>query len=78
MPMKKLNTGTWKQKTFYGFIFIAGYFYQPNFIYENFWSRADFYKYIPFTVPFWFYSIVCGFGFTVIVWSFVKFSRKHL
>lgn len=76
--MTKLSIGTWKQRVFYGSMFLLGYLYQPNFIYENFWSRADFYKSIPFTVPFWLYSIVCGVVFAFIVWSFNRFARKNL
>jgi hypothetical protein len=76
--MRKLKTGTWKQRVFYGFIFLIGYIRQPNFVYENFWSRADFYESLPFAVPFWFYSIVCGVVFAFIVWCLIRFAKKHL
>ena len=76
--MRKLNTGTWKQRVFYGLMFFIGYIRQPNFVYENFWSRADFYESLPFAVPFWFYSIVCGVVFAFIVWGFIRFAKKYL
>ena len=76
--MRKLDTGTWKQRVFYGFMFLIGYIRQPNFVYENFWSRAEFYESLPFAVPFWFYSIVCGAVFAVIVWGLIRFAKKHL
>jgi hypothetical protein len=76
--MRKLNTGTWKQRVFYGFIAFLGFFYQPNFIYENFWSRADFYKTMPFAVPFWLYCSICGLAFATLVWGFNRFAKKHL
>ena len=42
--MQKINTGTWKQKVFHPFIFLCAIIIPvPNPIYENFWSKADFY-----------------------------------
>ena len=35
-----------------GFVFLSAFFYQPNWVYENFWSKADFYGSLPFTVPY--------------------------
>ena len=32
--------------------FISAMAYQPNWVYENFWSEAEFYDSIPFTVPY--------------------------
>jgi hypothetical protein len=32
--------------------FLIAMVYQPNWVYENFWSKADFYDAIPFTVPY--------------------------
>ena len=31
--------------------FLVAMLYQPNWAYENFWSKADFYDSIPFNVP---------------------------
>lgn len=77
--MRKLNTGTWKQKIFYTFIFLSTIIIpEPNPIYENFWSKADFYESIPFTVSYWEYKIIYAAVFSLFVWGFVKFSRKHL
>ena len=76
--MRKINTGTWKQRVFYGFMFLIGYVRQPNFVYENFWSRADFYESLPVAVPYWFDSIVCGAVFAIIVWAFIRFAKKNL
>lgn len=39
-------------------IFLAAFFYQPNWVYENFWSRADFYESLPFTVPYLVFQVV--------------------
>lgn len=41
-----------------GLIFLVAFLYQPNWIYENFWSRADFYESLPFTVPFLVFQLV--------------------
>ena len=35
-----------------GAVFLATMLFQPNWVYENFWSKADFYNSIPFTVPY--------------------------
>ena len=32
--------------------FLVAMAYQPNWVYENFWSNADFYDLIPFKVPY--------------------------
>ena len=34
-------------------IFVVSFFIQPNWFYDNFWAKADFYESIPFKVPFW-------------------------
>ena len=41
-----------------GLIFLVAFFYQPNWVYENFWSRADFYESLPFTVPYLVFQLV--------------------
>jgi hypothetical protein len=77
--MRKLNTGNWKQKIFYTFIFLITLIVpEPTPIFENFWSKADFYDSIPFTVYYLQYKIIYAAVFSLLVWGFVKFSRKHL
>ena len=38
--------------------FLSAMLYQPNWVYENFWSKAAFYDSIPFTVPYLAFLIV--------------------
>ena len=38
--------------------FLTAMVYQPNWVYENFWSKADFYSLIPFAVPFLVFLII--------------------
>ena len=40
------------------FTFLLGMLYQPNWVYENFWSKAAFYNSIPFTVPYLTFLII--------------------
>ena len=77
--MRKLNTGTWKQKIFYSFIILCAYIFpEPNPIYENFWSRADFYDSIPFTVYYWEYKIFYTVVLATLIWGFIRFAKKYL
>jgi len=42
--------------------FLSAMLYLPNWVYENFWSKADFYHSIPISVPYLvfllFYSVI--------------------
>ena len=38
--------------------FILAMVYQPKWVYENFWSKADFYDSIPFTVPYFIFLLI--------------------
>lgn len=57
--------------------FSTSMLYQPNWVYENFWSKADFYDSIPFTVPYLAFLII----YSVIITSFaelaIRFIKKY-
>ncbi len=76
--MRKLNTGTWKQKVFYGFTFLVGVIYQPNFIYENFYYNQRWSDGAWWAPRFELYVILCGLGLSFLFWGFIKFSKKNL
>jgi hypothetical protein len=59
-------------------IFALGFIYQPNWAYENFWSRADFYESIPFAVPFIVFKLVFASAQTGFAWICIKLIKKYL
>ena len=76
--MKKATQATKKQMVFYVVIFFFGFMYQPNWVLDNFWLRADFYDDIPFQVPYLVFLIIYSFLNTILVWYVVKFIKKYL
>jgi hypothetical protein len=50
--VNKFRSLTLKQYTFYGSIFLLGFVYQPNWVRDNFWLKADFYSALPFQFPY--------------------------
>lgn len=58
--------------------FLSAMVYQPNWVYENFWSKADFFEDIPFQVPYLVFLINYSFLSTIFVWYVVKFVKKYL
>lgn len=63
---------------FYAFVFLVGLIYQPNWVYNNFWFKADFYDDIPFQVPYLVFQIVYSLMNTIFVFYLVKFVKKYL
>ncbi|CAB4756268.1 unannotated protein [freshwater metagenome] len=57
--------------------FISAMAYQPNWVYENFWSKADFYDSIPFTVPFLVFLIIYSSITTGLVELGIRLIKKH-
>ena len=69
---------TLKQSTFYTFIFLFGFIYQPNWVYENFWSKAEFYDSLPFQFPYLGYILIYSSLSTGLAFFFVTFAKRHL
>ena len=61
-----------------GFIFLCAFMYQPSWIYENFWSKADFYDSLPFTVPFFVFLMIYASISTVIAEHGFRFIKKRV
>jgi hypothetical protein len=76
--MKKAIKATKKQMVFYVFAFSFGLVYQPNWVINNFWLKADFYDDIPFQVPYLVFLIIYSFLNTIFIWYLVKFVKKYL
>ena len=59
------------------FTFLLGFIYQPNWVYNNFWFKADFYDSIPFTVPYWSFLLIYSILSTVLVEVLIRFIKKY-
>lgn len=69
---------TVNQIIFFAFIFLLGLIHQPNWVYENFWAKADFYDFIPFDVPFLVFAFVSSSVQTCLAWVGLKLIKKYL
>ena len=57
--------------------FISAMAYQPNWVYENFWSKAEFYDSIPFTVPYLVFLIIYSAITTGLAELGIRFVKKY-
>jgi len=57
--------------------FLVAMAYQPNWVYENFWSKADFYNSIPFTVPYLAFLLIYSAITTGFVALGIRFVKKY-
>lgn len=57
--------------------FIVAIAYQPNWVYENFWSKADFYDSIPFAVPYLVFLLVYSSITTGLAELAIRFIKKY-
>ena len=57
--------------------FLAAMAYQPNWVYENFWSKAEFYDSIPFTVPYMVFLIIYSAFTTGLAELGIRFIKKY-
>ena len=69
---------TLKQSIFYAIIFMIGSAYQPNWVYENFWSKAGFYDSLPFYFPYTGFLLIYSSLLTALVAISVKLIKKFL
>ena len=76
--MKQVKIVTKKQMAFYVLVFLFGLVYQPNWVIDNFWLKADFYDEIPFEVPYLVFLIIYSYLNLIFVWYVVKFIKKFL
>ena len=57
-------------------VFLSAMLYQPNWAYENFWSKADFYDSIPFTVPYLAFLLIYSAITTGLAELGIRFIKK--
>lgn len=58
--------------------FVVSFFIQPNWFFDNFWAKADFYDSLPFTVPYVAYSLVSATLGTIACEGVIRFVKKYL
>lgn len=66
------------QAAFYILVFLFGVIYQPNWVYDNFWAKADFYENLPFVIPYQVFITLYCFTSTILTWFFVKGIKRYL
>jgi hypothetical protein len=57
--------------------FLTAMLYQPNWVYENFWSKAAFYDSIPFKVPYLAFLIIYSVITTSLAELGIRFVKKY-
>ena len=57
--------------------FLSAMLYQPNWVYENFWSKADFYNSIPFNVPYLAFLLIYSAITTGMAELAIRFIKKY-
>jgi hypothetical protein len=57
---------------------IFSFFIQPNWFYENFWAKADFYESIPFAVPLLTYLLLAAALGALVCEGAIRFVKKCL
>lgn len=62
---------------FLAFTFISAILFQPNWFYETFWIKADFYIPIPFPMLFVAFLFVYASIATTLVEIGIKFVKKY-
>jgi len=63
--------------TLLAFTFLIAMLYQPNWVYENFWSKAAFYDSIPFTVPYLAFLLIYSVITTGLAELGIRFIKKY-
>ena len=57
--------------------FLVAMLHQPNWVYENFWSKANFYDSIPFPVPYLAFLFIYSAITTVLAELGIRFIKKY-
>jgi hypothetical protein len=75
LTMRKMKA---RQVTFYTLVLLFGFGYQPNWVYENFWSKAEFWNVLPFTPSYYLYLLIYAIISTLVVYYMVQIAKKYL
>ena len=66
------------QMIFYSVVFFFGFIYQPIWIVNNFWLKADFYEVLPFQFPYLAFLFLYSTLSTIFIWFSVEFIKKYI
>jgi hypothetical protein len=63
-------------------LLLSGYFffsfvYQPNWVSDNFWYKADFWDALPFNFPYLGFILIYASLATVLFDQFIRFVKKN-
>jgi hypothetical protein len=67
-----------RQAVFYLVVLLFGFGYQPNWVYENFWGKADFWEVLPFAPSFYLFLSLYAIISTLVVYFLVQLTKKFL
>ena len=76
--MRVIQTGTWRQRVFYVFIFVMGFFYQPHWFYMNFYANPKWRDGANWVPAFEIYSSVSGLLTVLTFWASIRFIKRYL
>jgi hypothetical protein len=76
--MRNLGIETWRQRLFYGFVFVVGFFFQPHWFYMNFYSNPKFRDGANWVPSYEIYSALSGVLTVLALWAFIRFAKKFL
>lgn len=76
--MKVLNRVSLKQYFFYTLVFLFGFLYQPTWVRDNFWLKADFYDSLPVKIPYFLFLTIYAAISVFFTFQVIKFAKKHL
>ena len=63
-------------RAFLIFAFIGGFVFQPAWVTENFWSKAEFYESLPFEFPYILFLVIFSGLQTIFAYLLIKAVKK--
>ena len=57
--------------------FLLSVIFQPHWVTDNFWNRADFWKFLPFNFPYMGFILMYAGITTLIFDQFIRFAKKY-
>jgi len=76
--MKALKRLSFKQYSFYSVVFLFGFLYQPTWVSDNFWFKADFYDSLPFQFPYFLFLLIYSILSVGATWSAIQLVKRNL
>ena len=64
-------------RAFLIFVFVGGLVFQPAWVTENFWTKAEFYESIPFEFPYMLFLIISSGLQTIFAYLLIKAVKKY-